>query len=702
MYAEAPFRPSRFLRLAVLAEEGHWHHAHGWNSEGILREVATCTGHHFVHSVLCRLGADQRVCAAIPRVVSSERHANGLPRCGSGSAGFTNANCDRHARRPVRRAFDLHLADDDRGGASFSGSESRHVSRPARRGLFSRHCRELVCRRRRFCVALVPAGKTRGSAGRLRSRKYWAIRSSVSRACAWGDHWLAEHLPRRIGPSRCVGSRLLRSGEEFAPSGATIRAWRNALTAGTGETIVGALTFLLSDLRWIRRFLDLFASSFEGPIRVEGDRCGIPDCRFRSSRDACPSPGGLARRQDRRCPGLERRVSRHRAIGAVDGLAVDAALYGRRARLRIFVGRRKRSGVQTRAAVFSETGGHRHGTRRRHGRARRIFPAPATRFLPRSSPHGLAGLSPVVANGGDPVACKCSYFSSATGKAGTRPPTALAQDRRPLARRRNRDALYRPPRCSHRRGVAQFAELRPGACDLHFRDHLRHVGRGVSLSRLARQASHARILGARLATLLAAGNSQEFCSSSRARGEKSRSADLHPQTVGASLVDASTDFLGLCHRGPDHVSVSLRMDLFPDAPQRSKHLRRARLRLPRHDLPAAHLVRRIALSRAGYFRVSGAGRNRLVIVAALPRSWRTGGAVVLAGFPPYYSAVRHFSNRPRADRLATLASRGVLQFPRHPARHYSDQRTALFALRQVLPHFPASGATGGQALPGGR
>src|SRR6516164_3993915 len=80
MYAEAPFRPSRFLRLAVLAEEGHWHHAHGWNSEGILREVATCTGHHFVHSVLRRLGADQRVCAAIPRVVSSERHANGLPR----------------------------------------------------------------------------------------------------------------------------------------------------------------------------------------------------------------------------------------------------------------------------------------------------------------------------------------------------------------------------------------------------------------------------------------------------------------------------------------------------------------------------------------------------------------------------------------------------------------------------------------------
>ena len=123
---------------------------------------------------------------------------------------------------------------------------------------------------------------------------------------------------------------------------------------------------------------------------------------------------------------------------------------------------------------------------------------------------------------------------------------------------------------------------------------------------------------------------------------------------------------------------------------------------PDGSISPAHGDGLAAVSRPGHLGRAGAGRHRALAVAPHDRQGRAHAAAIRHGLPAHHLAVRHFRHRPGADRLAGMAARLGVQLSGDPARHHRDRRAALSAVRKVLPHFPAAGATGRQALPGGR
>ena len=137
-------------------------------------------------------------------------------------------------------------------------------------------------------------------------------------------------------------------------------------------------------------------------------------------------------------------------------------------------------------------------------------------------------------------------------------------DRAP--RRRLGHALDRAAGRRHRGGLAQSAELRPGAGDLHVRRGLRHLGRGLPLQRLARKAAHPRLLGPRLGTVPA---SAAFCAACGRVGALAvthlAGADASSRNARAALVDAPVPLLGLPAGGRHHVPAGLRLDSLPHA-----------------------------------------------------------------------------------------------------------------------------------------
>src|SRR5262249_59349021 len=100
---------------------------------------------------------------------------------------------------------------------------------------------------------------------------------------------------------------------------------------------------------------------------------------------------------------------------------------------------------------------------------------------------------------------------------------------------------------------AQLAELRSSARHLHVCDHLRDLGRRLSLSRLARQTADTRLLGSRLAAV----STRRNRAGSRAAGARLSHAlggtDVYPKTVGAALVDAPAALLALRARCAHHL-----------------------------------------------------------------------------------------------------------------------------------------------------
>ena len=106
----------------------------------------------------------------------------------------------------------------------------------------------------------------------------------------------------------------------------------------------------------------------------------------------------------------------------------------------------------------------------------------------------------------------------------------------------------------HRGRLAQSAELRSGAGDLHVRGGLRHLGRGLPLQRLAGKAADARLLGPRLGTVpaqrRAAQPGPRGCAGRHSPGR----AALHRAPLAPALVDAPMPLLGLPAGGRHHLS----------------------------------------------------------------------------------------------------------------------------------------------------
>ena len=83
------------------------------------------------------------------------------------------------------------------------------------------------------------------------------------------------------------------------------------------------------------------------------------------------------------------------------------------------------------------------------------------------------------------VANQCACLHPTSERTGSRVACTFDSRRGLRPCRRLGDAMHAAPRRRHRRGFAQSGEFRPSAGDLYIRDHLRYLGRGLSLQRLA-------------------------------------------------------------------------------------------------------------------------------------------------------------------------------------------------------------------------
>src|SRR5262249_25467029 len=125
------------------------------------------------------------------------------------------------------------------------------------------------CRRRRIRVALVPTGKAGRGTRNLWPWQYRSVRCRVLRAGTGLPDWLAEHFSRHGSASGCLGRSLLLFCSKFSEDCPSRRNWCDAAALGARASILAAFTFLLLDVRRIRRVLDLSAGSSKRPVRVE-------------------------------------------------------------------------------------------------------------------------------------------------------------------------------------------------------------------------------------------------------------------------------------------------------------------------------------------------------------------------------------------------------------------------------------------------
>ena len=238
------------------------------------------------------------------------------------------------------------------------------------------------------------------------------------------------------------------------------------------------------------------------------------------------------------------------------------------------------------------------------------------------------------------------------------------------------------------------------ARDLHFRGYFRHVGRGLSLQRLAGEAAHARLLGSRLATVPACGT----ISQPRAHRRKSRPRTSLPSASSAA-VPALRWWMHQCLFWGCLLGVAITFPLvfgwisFGSRPDNQMIYVTYLFGFPAGQFPTRHIC--IAQSL-----FHGLDIAAVLVLAGIGLSFwrrmrdqrRAGSAVLRDGFLSADRSVRDFDHGPGFDRFASLAARRVLQLSRHPARHHGHRGAALSALWKVLPHFSAARAARRQTV----
>ena len=135
-----------------------------------------------------------------------------------------------------------------------------------------------------------------------------------------------------------------------------------------------------------------------------------------------------------------------------------------------------------------------HGTGGRDGWAGRVLSAAGSGCVSRRDRHRVAGLRPARGHRGGMWLLNraCSFPGSAPRKP-ARDSASLRADG-PASSRRAGDDGHGAAGGGDRRRIAQPAELRPGAGDLHVRGRLRDVGHRLSLRGVAEQAADAPFL----------------------------------------------------------------------------------------------------------------------------------------------------------------------------------------------------------------
>ena len=255
----------------------------------------------------------------------------------AGAARLAGADSDGHARPTASAAGSSSRSLMAAGRRSRSGS--CRGRRATRRCWRSRSSSGWPDRRSRSVSATSRAGRRRSSrarARRLRPRQHRAVGGGLPGAGARGAS---------SGWQRVFRGVAVAAGRLGASSSRCWRATRRRASAPQG---LGAMLGVLARerLAWVSRrfyfltfggfvaFSDLPADAAARPVRPDAGGCRLPHRGLRGAGDAAAAGGRLALRPDRRRARAVGGVPRRRAVRAAAGLAVDAAVHGRRARLR--------------------------------------------------------------------------------------------------------------------------------------------------------------------------------------------------------------------------------------------------------------------------------------------------------------------------------------------------------------------------------
>src|SRR6266404_2363947 len=209
------------------------------------------------------------------------------------------------------------------------------------------------------------------------------------------------------------------------------------------------------------------------------------------------------------------------------------------------------------------------------------------------------------------------------------------------------------------------------------------------------------VLGTGLAAFPQGGHVSWNGAASTPGNNPSGGSNFYQAPFALALVDAPTAFLGMHPSGSDYFSTRLRLDLIPDAADRSTDVRGVDLRFPDSDVPLAHAVCRTRVSRARYRGSSRARWSRSFSVEALPGPGRTSSPVLRTGLLADHSPIRDFGDRTCTHGFAEVAARRVLRFSRDSARDHRDRRAALSPVWKVFPYFSASRSARREVLSGG-
>ena len=116
---------------------------------------------------------------------------------------------------------------------------------------------------------------------------------------------------------------------------------------------MGARRFLFSDLRWIRRLLDLSANAAARSICVETGGCRFPNRWIRRAGHSLPPARWMAIRSDWRIASSFMDFARRGCFRIVARRAVDASIHRWRARMRRLARHRQWSSISTCTSIFS-------------------------------------------------------------------------------------------------------------------------------------------------------------------------------------------------------------------------------------------------------------------------------------------------------------------------------------------------------------
>ena len=166
-------------------------------------------------------------------------------------------------------------------------------------------------------------------------------------------------------------------------------------------------------------------------------------------------------------------------------------------------------------------------------------------------------------------------------------------------------------------GSRNLRELRCGAGDLHVRRYFRHVGRCLSLQRLAGEAAHARLLGSRLGTVPERGaisTASRACRKSRPRTSLRRASSASAPLCAGGCTNA---FSGdACSAMAITFPLVFGWIAFGSCPDNQMIYVTYLFGFPAGQFPLRTSVCRVAVSWSGHRGGSGADRSRTIALAA--------------------------------------------------------------------------------------